>query len=408
MSEPLGITAASATSNALWGDDWPDVRASWPLEHTVAHLNHGAYGAVPTPVLEEQQSWRDRMESNPTRFFTREAPAALDEARAEVAHFLGADPENTVFLENVTTAVSTVMSCVPLTGEDEILITDHAYGAVGIAAQRWAAEAGAAVVTIHIPLAADDDEVLAAVLAGVTPRTRLAVIDHVTSPTARRLPLVALVPALQDRGVAVFVDGAHAPAMVDVEIDRIGADFYAANLHKWASAPRGTAVLHVRELWQAQLRPLVASWGEGHGFPAGFADSGTRDVTAWLAAPRALRLLDRLGFERLRRHNVELAVLGQCTVAEGLGLAVEALPRDPAVSMQLIPLPEGVAGSVAAAAAFQTLLSERAAVEVGVTSWTGQGFLRVSAQAYNAPADYERLAAALPGLLWESAVHQPC
>jgi isopenicillin-N epimerase len=402
-ADPLGTTAASAASNELWGEDWPDVRAMWPLESTIAHLNHGAYGAVPRSVLEEQQSWRDRMEINPTRFFTRELPAALDEAGAEVGHFLGADPKSIVFVDNVTSAVSTVLSCFPLAPGDELLVTDHAYGAVAIAAHRWASASGAVVVTAHIPLMASDDEVLEAILTAVTPRTRLAVIDHVTSPTARRMPVASLVPALQERGAAVFVDGAHAPAMIKVELDRLEADFYAANLHKWGCAPRGTAVLQVAPRWRARLRPLVGSWRDADGFPQAFSDSGTRDVTAWLAAPRALRVLDHLGFERLRRHNVELAMLGQRTVAACLDLAVETLPRDGAVSMQLIPLPQGVAGSDAKAAIFQAELNETAAVEVAVTSWLGQGFIRVSAQAYNAPDDYARLAAALPGALWEEA-----
>jgi isopenicillin-N epimerase len=343
-ADPLGTTAASATSNELWGDDWPEVRAMWPLELTVAHLNHGAYGAVPSAVLEEQQSWRDRMETNPTRFFTRELPGALDEAKAEVANFLGAQPETVAFVDNVTTAVSTVLSCLLFSPGDEILVTDHAYGAVAIAARRWADTAGAVVVTAAIPLTADDDEVLEAVLAAVTSRTRFAVIEHVTSPTARRLPLAVLVPALRERDVAVLVDGAHAPAMVKLELDRVGADVYAANLHKWACAPRGTGVLHVAEGWHARLRPLVASWGEAKGFPQAFSDTGTRDVTAWLAAPRALRVLDHLGFDRLRRHNVELAVLGQGLVAASLGVAADTLPHDPAVSMQLVPCPRELPG----------------------------------------------------------------
>jgi isopenicillin-N epimerase len=221
----------------------------------------------------------------------------------------------------------------------------------------------------------------------------------VTSPTARQLPLVTLVPALQERGVAVLVDGAHAPGMLAVDLDRLGADFFVGNLHKWCCAPRGTAVLHAAERWRPTMRPLVASWGEAEGFPLAFDDTGTDDPTAWLSAPRALRVLERLGLERLRRHNVELAVIGQLEVAASLGVAPADLPRDAAVSMQLVPLPDGVASTEAEAGALQDRIGEESAVEVAITSWDGRGFVRVSAQAYNAPADYRRLAADLPSLL---------
>lgn len=392
-------TRADSAANPLWGEDWAEVHALWPLERTVAHLNHGSYGAVPTPVLEEQQSWRERMESNPVRFFTRELPGALDEARFEVAGFLGTSPEALAFVPNATTAASTVLASFPLQPGDAVLLTDHSYGAVRIAARRWTRRADARLDTVHLELGASEDEVTAAVLAAVTDRTRLVVLEQVTSPTARRLPLVDLVPAMQERGVAVFVDGAHAPGMLAVDLDRLGADFWTGNLHKWAFAPRGTAVLHVAERWRGGVVPLVASWDEDEAFPRAFGDIGTSDLTAWLAAPRALRVLSHLGLERLRRHNVELAVAGQREVALALDLDPAGLPRDPAVSMQLVPLPEGLASDDASAAALQARIGEEAAVEVAVTTWAGRGFLRLSGQAYNAPADYTRLAAELPALL---------
>lgn len=395
---PIPPVAAAAT-NDLWGPDWPEVRDLWPLEATVSHLNHGAFGAVPSVVLEEQQSWRARMESNPVRFFQRELPEALTQARTEVAAFLGAAPAGLAFVRNATTATNTVLASMPLGPGDEIVRTDHGYGGVRIATERRAADTGATVVTAHVPLRADDDEAAQAVLDRVTSRTRLAVLDHVSSPTARRLPLVTLVPALQQRGVAVLVDGAHAPGMLAVDLDRLGADWWTGNLHKWCFTPRGTAVLHVAPHRRATTRTLVASWGAGRGFPEAFTDTGTDDVSGWLAAPRALRFLDQLGPDRLRRHNVELAVLGQREVAQALGLDPADLPRDAAVSMQLVPLPDGVAADKAAADALQDRIGEQASIEVAVTTWAGRGFLRLSAQAYNCPADYARLAADLPALL---------
>lgn len=392
-------TATDDVPNPIWGDDWAQVRALWPLEPTVAHVNHGSYGAVTTPVLDEQQSWRHRMESNPVRFFARELPTALESARGEVEAFVGAAAGSLAFVRNATSGASTVLAAFPLDPGDAVLLTDHSYGAVRIAAERFTADRRARLDTVHVPLLADDAEAAAAVLDAVTAETRLVVLDQVTSPTARRLPLVTLVPALRERGVAVLVDGAHALGMLDVDLERLDADFYLGDLHKWCCAPRGTAILHVAERWRRTVRPLVASWHEADGFPVAFDETGTDDPSAWLSAPRALRVLERLGLDRLRRHNVELAVAGQLEVAGALGLEAGALPRDPAVPMQLVPLPDGVAGTHDDAAALQALIGEESSVEVAVTCWGGRGFVRVCAHAYNAPADYRRLAADLPSLL---------
>lgn len=397
-AEPSTL-AHAGDANPLWGPDWPEIRELWPLEATVAHLNHGSYGAVATPVLLEQQSWRDRMESNPVRFFTRELTVALETARGEVAQFLGVGDGAIAFVPNVTTAVSTVLASLALGSDDAVLLTDHSYGAVRIAADRWTGRAGARLDTVHVPLDDEDANVLETVLGAVRDDTRLVVLDQVTSPTAWRLPLVDLVPALQARGVAVLVDGAHAPGMLDIDVERLGADFWVGDLHKWCCAPRGSAVLHARADRRARLLPLVASWGEPQGFPGAFDDTGSNDPTAWLAAPRALRLLESIGLDRLRRHNVELAVAGQLEVAAALEVDPADLPRDPAVSMQLVPLPDGLVTDVATAAALQSRISQEAAVEVGITTWAGRGFVRLSANAYNAPADYRRLAADLPSLL---------
>jgi isopenicillin-N epimerase len=197
----------------------------------------------------------------------------------------------------------------------------------------------------------------------------------------------------------VLVDGAHAAGMLDVDLDGVGADFWTGNLHKWCCAPRGTAVLHAARQRRAELRPLVASWGEPFGFPSSFQDVGTQDLTAWLAAPKALRLLEGLDLARVRKHNVELAVAGQLEVARGLGLDSAGLPRDPAVSMQLVPLPAGVASTREKAEALQHRIGTEVAIEVAVTTWQGQGFIRMSAHVYNRPADYALLAAELPALL---------
>ena len=361
MTLPPFASAAPA-QNDLWGEGWPEVRGMWPLEPSVDHLNHGSFGAVPTAVLEEQQSWRTRMEENPVRFFRRDLGAALDEARSDVARFLGADGDGLVFVRNATSGVSTVLASFPLAPDDEVLLTDHSYGAVLLAAERFAGLAGARAVVAGVPLEADDDELVEAVLAAVTTRTRLAILDDITSATARRLPLDRLIPALHEREVVVLVDAAHAPGMVEIDLATSGADYWTGNLHKWSCAPRGSAVLWVELSRRAEVRPLVASWTERLGYPRAFDEQGSDDYTGWLAAPRALRLLAGLGWDKVRRHNADLASLAQARVAAALGL--EPPESRPGMSMQLVRLPGHLATTYEEAWALQTAIADEIGVEV--------------------------------------------
>ena len=282
-AEPSTVTDVDA--NPLWGGDWvagPGAVAAGehrgpPQPRLVRRGAHaGARGAA---VL----AGPDGEQPGPL-LPPRAAGGALASARSEVGAFLGAAEGSLAFVHNATSGASTVLSAFPLAAGDAVLLTDHSYGAVRIAAHRFATDRGARSTPCTSRSTADDDEVLALVLGAVHDRTRLVVLDHVTSPTARRLPLVTLVPALQERGLAVLVDGAHAPGMLAVDLERLGADFFVGNLHKWCCAPRGTAVLHAAERWRPTLRPLVASWGEADGFPLAFDDTGTEDPTAWLSS----------------------------------------------------------------------------------------------------------------------------
>ena len=198
----------------------------------------------------------------------------------------------------------------------------------------------------------------------------------------------------------MLVDGAHAPGMLDLDLERLGADFFVGNLHKWCCAARGTAVLHAAERWRPRLRPLVASWGEHEGFPLAFDDTGTDDPTAWLSAPRALRVLERLGLDRLRRHNVELAVAGQLLLADDARTGTGGPPAGPGREHAARAAPRRAGWQLPRRRpSCSTGSARRSAVEVAVTCFGGRGFLRLSAQAYNAPGDYARLAAELPALL---------
>jgi isopenicillin-N epimerase len=372
----------------------------WTLDPGTVFLNHGSFGATPRPVLAAQAEWRERMEREPVAFFARDLEPAMDEARAALGAFVGADPDDLALVPNATAGINIVARSLDLRAGDEVVALDHAYNAATNVLEHAAAAAGARLVVVRLPFPGTTPDLARdVILDAVTPRTRLVMIDHVTSATALVLPVAEIVAALASRGIDALVDGAHAPGMLAIDLERLGADFFVGNLHKWCCAPRGTAVLHAAKNWRPALRPLVASWGEAEGFPLAFDETGTEDPTAWLSAPRALRVLERIGLDRLRRHNVQLAVAGQLEVARALQVEPGDLPRDAAVSMQLVPLPEGVASSVEAADALQDRIGETSAVEVAVTSWAGRGFVRVSAQAYNAPADYRRLAADLPSLL---------
>ncbi len=273
-----------------------EFRPLWPLDPTVDFMNHGTFGATPTAVLDAQAAIRQRMEREPIAFFSRDLEGLLDEARGALGTFVGADPDDLAFVDNATTAVNAVLRWLPLHAGDELLTTDHEYNACRNVLAAAAATAGARVVTVPLPFPViGPEDVLDRVLAAVTPRTRLAVVDHVTSATALAFPVDELVAELSARGVDTLVDGAHAPGMLDVQLDRLGAAYYAGNLHKWVCAPKGAAFIHVRRDRQDSFHPLVVSHGansertDRSRFRLESDWTGTRDPSAWLAVPTGHR-----------------------------------------------------------------------------------------------------------------------
>ena len=232
-------------------------------------------------------------------------------------------------------------------------------------------------------------------------KTKLLIIDQITSPTAKVLPVREIAAAAREHDIPVLVDAAHVPGMLPVRVDRIGADFWVGNLHKWAFAPRGTALLTVAPAWRRRIEPLVVSWDQDAGFPLSVESQGTMDYSPWLAAPAGLFVLRTLGVEAVRAHNAALAAYGQRVVGAALGLAPTDLPDPgtPEAAMRIVPLPSGTATTRPEAHALRQQIGDKLATEVAVNAWGGRGWLRLSAQVYNRPEEYDTLAERLPPLL---------
>jgi isopenicillin-N epimerase len=384
----------------------------WRLDASVTFLNHGSYGACPTPVLDTQRELRDRMEAEPVRFLSGDLPGLLDSARREVATFLGADPDGLTFVSNATTGVNTVLRSLSFQPGDELLTDDHEYNATINALRAVAARDGARVVIARIPFPIHGPgEAIDAILGAVTERTRIVLVSHVTSPTALVLPIAELVAELDRRGIDTLVDGAHAPGMVPVELDALGAAYWTGNGHKWLCGPKGSAVLWVRADRRERIHPLVVSHGanepltERTRFRAEFDWTGTSDPTAWLSLPSAIAWMaaaDEGGWPEVMAANHVLALAGRDRIAAALGVPPPA--RDSMLgSMAALPVP-GLGDDGEAEAVGRALEAEdRIQVPIGGwpvrAAWTGDGpdqvLIRISAQRYNEIADYDRLAEAL-------------
>lgn len=377
----------------------------WPLDPGLVHVNHGSFGAVPFAVLAEQQRWRERMDANPTGFFRRALQPALEAARLAACAFLGADADGVTFVHNSTSGVGAVLAAFPLAAGDEVLVTDHVYGAVLLGARKAAARVGASVVVAPVALGACGDEMVDAVVAAVSGRTRLVIVDEVTSATAQVFPVRRIVAALRERGVAVLVDGAHAPGLLPVDLGVQPPDFWVGNFHKWPCAPRGSAGLYVAPRWREAVGSIPVSWREEEGFPHAFLLPGTVDSSAWLAVPAALEFFESWGWGAVRERNAQLAQYGQHVVADALGVDVSGMPGGAGVSpqgvglaMRLVPLP-GVRADQGAVDALRDRVADEFGIEAVVNVWGGRALLRVSAQLYNCGRDYERLAVALRSLV---------
>jgi isopenicillin-N epimerase len=395
-----------------------DLARHWALDPAITFLNHGSFGATPRAVLEAQDGWRDRMEAQPVQFLARDLPGLLSETRATLGAFVGADPDDLAFVANATGAVNAVVRSLRFEPGDELLTDDHEYNAT-INVLRHVAERDGARVVVD------------ALRGATSERTRLLLVSHVTSPTALAFPVGRIVAEFAERGIETLVDGAHAPGMLPLELDRLGAAWYTGNLHKWVCAPKGAAFLHARRDRQAGIRPNTISHGAnavlgqagGHGgatrYRAEFDWQGTLDPTPWLAIGDALRHVAELvdgGWPAVMARNHELTLLARSRLVEVLGIHAPTLaPPSMLGSMVALPLP--TAGPLAMTGSgsspldtdpLQEILLERFRIEVPIYPWPvpaaespapARRLIRFSGALHNGADDVERLASAFESLL---------
>lgn len=374
-------------------DDRRAVRAQFELAPELVHLNHGSFGAVPRAVAAEQERWRARIERDPTSFFTFELPGLMRQAAGHVARRFGGRADDWVFCENATSAVNGVLAGLALEPGDEIVTTSHAYGAVLKAMRAWAERRGAAVVVAELPIHLKGaDEVVDAVSTALGPRTRLLVVDHITSATAAILPVEQLAALAHKMSIPVLVDGAHVPGQLALDVPAIGADWYTGNAHKWLFAPRGCGLLWTHPARQPETLPAILSHGTDAGYIPAFDWIGTRDVTPWLCFEAGAKAHDSFGGAGLLEQNRLLALAGAQILTESLGAVVSAPPPMRA-AMAALSLENASGDSQLALSLRQVLLREYGVV-VPVHAFAGKIWLRISAQIYNRIDDYQRCAEA--------------
>jgi isopenicillin-N epimerase len=399
------MTSNSEQAQAGIGKDW---RSLWLLDPEIVFLNHGSFGACPRAVLEKQNLMRSQMEQEPVRFFALELEGLLDTARRELARFVGSDPTDLAFVANATTGVNTVLRslCHTFAPGDELLTTDHEYNASRNALNFVAQLSGATVVVAEVPFPIHSPEqAIEAVLSRVSARTRLVLLDHITSQTGLVFPLQPLIQQLTAAGIEVLVDGAHAPGMIPLNLKELGATYYTGNCHKWLSAPKGSAFLYIQSDRHDHLRPLAISHGANS--PRGdrsrfwleFDWTGTIDPTPYLCVPEAIRFMGSLlpgGWAELMQHNRETALSVRQVLCQTFAIEPPC-PNSMMAAMAVVPLPNGCASRL------QADLFSQYHLEVPVNFWHGltNRLIRVSAQLYNTQSDYDGLIRALLALLAE-------
>lgn len=370
----------------------------WLLEPDAVFLNHGSFGATPRAVLDAQSSWRARLESQPVRFMMRELPVALHASLEKLGALLGARAADLAFVDNATSGINAVLRSIDWQVGDEIVLSRQAYESVEQAARYIADRHSVRLRPAPIPFPLDTDAaIVGAYREALGPRTRLVIVDHVSSQTALIAPLQRIVALCREAGCAVLVDGAHAPGMLPLAIESLGADWYTGNCHKWLFAAKGCAFLWTAPARQANTHPLCIAKGYGTGYRNEFDWTGTRDPSAWLALDAALEFHRRLGGDALCERNQAQAIAAAQMLCAAWNVA---LPAPPPLfgSMVTVPLPPRWPVHVDQAKRLHDRLWDEHRIELPVLAHNDRLWVRISCQAYNDLADYERLAQAVLAL----------
>lgn len=378
----------------------------WALDPADVYLNHGTFGVTPKRVMAAQQALRETIERHPARFLGRELmsleaqppsqPTLLRSAANLVGAFLGARGDDIVFVDNASSGVNAVLRSLRLQPGDQIVLFDSAYGAVVRTADFVARQQGARVVTVPLAFPVADPSIcIEALAAALTPRTRIAILDHISSETALVMPLAQMAALCREQEVPVLADGAHAPGAIHVDIPMLGVDWYVANLHKWAFAPRACGVLWAAPARREGLHPNVISWGLDVGWHQEFEWTGTRDPTPFLCAPDGIAFITGfLGTEAMREHNHGLAWQAARMLGERWGLPWRT-PESMVGCMAAVPLPAQLGSDRAAAERLKDWLFFERRIELALFARAGRLWARVATQVYNELGDIQRFAEAI-------------
>lgn len=384
-----------------------NLRDHFLLDPDIVFLNHGSFGATPRPVFDARQMWQRRLEQQPVQFLGSDIGGYLAEARAVLGRYLNVAADDLVYVPNATFAVNVVARSLALGPEDEVLTTDHEYGACENAWIFMSRERGFRYIRRPIPLPLpDDDSIVEQLWAGVTPRTKVIFISHITSPTAVRFPVEAICARARQAGILTVVDGAHAPGQIPLDLAAVGADFYAGNCHKWLCSPKGSGFLHARPEVQSLIQPLIIGWGWGEGrtfsFGSDFLDylqyPGTNDYAAYLATPAAIEFQAQHDWDAVRERCHALAAETIDRINHLTGLPLLYPDHGSFHQMAAASLPP-----IADLPAFKKRLYDQYRVEIPCIQWGGRSFIRISIQGYNNQADTDALLAALEVLLARAA-----
>ena len=381
----------------------PTLKNQFLLNPEIHFLNHGSFGATPKPVFQEYQRWQRELEHQPVEFLGRRATSLMAVSRIALGKYLGTHADNLVYTQNVTIALNIVARSLELGPGDEVLTSDHEYGALDRTWRFLSKERGFKYVNqkISLPLSTTQ-QFVDDLWQGVTPRTRVIFLSHITSPTAILFPVAEVIRRAREQNILTIIDGAHAPGQIHLDLDSLGADFYGGNLHKWLCAPKGAGFLYARPEVQHLLKPLVVSWGYESEAPSGstLVDyhewMGTRDLAAFLSVPAAIEFQEKHDWDRVRAdcHGLAREALNQIETLTGIP---SYYPDDSwYVQMFAAPLPDSIN-----VLQFKTRLYDKYRIEAPVHEWNEKKLIRISIQGYNTEEDVKALINALKRLLAE-------